>query len=312
MTNIIKWDGTTITKPGIYSGIPINDYHKNPVLWDGECVSTSGIRAAGGDKGSALDYWAYCQYNEAAYEFKTSRVMTLGKAAHLAVLGDAPFGSQFIEAPESVLSKNGSTNTNAYREWKKLECDPHGLEPLKKSELKTVYIVAEKISKCSEAKALMGGLIEHTIVHQDEATGLWIRSRPDTLPMEGIVCDLKGTEADVSVRSMKNLTSDMNYHAQLAIIGEGMKSVTGHYPTHNSIVYAMLKEPYHVIPCELNETWIEDGRDIMRKGIDRIAHGFKTGEWPGRADTASATGIVNLEPPQYMVDRVKRRAAKAK
>lgn len=306
---ITPWNGQQITEPGIYSGVPINEYHGNKDLFPEHCVSTSGVRAAGAEDGSPLDYWNYSIYNPDALEFERSRVMELGSATHLLVLGDEPFRNHFIEIPDDVLSNSGSRAGKAWKEW--LAALNGELNPLTKTEMETVRKAAEAITACPEAHAVLDGLIEHTIVWRDKPTGLLLRARPDNLPLSGVVGDLKCTEAEITTRSAARRTEEGGYHAQLAMIGEGIRAVTGDAPTHYGLVYAGLKEPHHVFPVELDETWIEDGKHIMRRGIDRIAKGFETGEWPGRAHTASPTGIVVLNAPAYMAARVERERANA-
>ena len=39
----IKWDGNQITTPGMYSGIPLDSYHRGDIC-DGASVSSSGLR----------------------------------------------------------------------------------------------------------------------------------------------------------------------------------------------------------------------------------------------------------------------------
>src|SRR6516165_9526480 len=53
----IKWDGKAISKPGIYSGIPLEVYHSQKIC-DGPSVSSTGLRRTLEiNGGSPLHFW---------------------------------------------------------------------------------------------------------------------------------------------------------------------------------------------------------------------------------------------------------------
>lgn len=291
---IIEWkEGMVISEAGIYSGLPMRAYHSTEAFAH-KCVSTGGVR-----KGavSGYDFWAYSQYNPDSFEIGITRGMRVGQAAHLLVLGDAPFLEEFIPIPSDVLSKSGSRAGNAYKEWsQEQDSKKTWLTPV---EMLSAETTAKAIVNNPEAHQVLDGLIEHSIVWQDEETGLWLRCRPDALPVSGIIGDLKCTEADINPRNVTNRIKDGSYHAQMAMIAEGWKAVGGEEIDDDEshvIVFAQMKEPYHVMPVTLNAAWLEHGRRIFRKGVRTIAEGFASGKWEPRV-----TGFYPLAAPDWML-----------
>ena len=292
--SLVEWDGKQITKPGIYLNIPISEYHGNPDLCDGPSISGSGIKVAGSRDKSPYDFWAFSHYNPNAYPAKTKKHFDIGAAVHLLTLKDEPFYDHFVEVPEEVLSKSGSTNTGAYRDW----ADGIGeRRPLKRSELSQIEAMAEAVCRSPAVRVSLEGIIEATIVWRDEETGLWLRSRPDALPASGTYCDLKTIGRDVTYRAMRNALNDMGYYVQLALMAEGMMAVAGQETVDFGLVWVGTEPPYHVVPTAVDPMWIEIGRREMRQGIRAIAHGFETGEWPDRAEMMG--GWPSLSVPEW-------------
>ena len=287
----IEWDGKQITRPGIYLNIPISEYHGNPDLCDGPSVSASGIKVAGSRDKSPYDFWAFSHYNPNAFPVATKKHFDIGAAVHLMTLKDEPFEDHFIEVPAEVLSKSGSINTGAYREWAEGIGD---LRPLKRSELDQIEAMAAAVCRNPAVRVSLEGIIEVTIVWKDEKTGLWLRSRPDALPASGVYCDLKTMGRDLTYRAMMTALNDLGYYVQLALMADGMMAVTGQETTDFGLIWVGTDAPYHVVPTAVDAMWIEIGNREMRKGIDAIAHGLETGEWPDRAEMMGGWPLLSV------------------
>ena len=109
-----KWDGKPITKPGWYSGIPIERYH-SAGLCDGPAVSSSNLRTCW-SKSAKHMYAQWCENPE--YEPREStRAMILGAAAHHLLLGEDNFKLKFIAQPETYRDRK----TAEEKKWNMLQ-----------------------------------------------------------------------------------------------------------------------------------------------------------------------------------------------
>jgi len=82
---ITKWNGKPISKPGWYSGIPIERYH-SAGMCDGPAVSSTDLRTCWSK--SRAHMFAFWAENPKRIERPTSRAMILGSAAHHLFLGE--------------------------------------------------------------------------------------------------------------------------------------------------------------------------------------------------------------------------------
>jgi hypothetical protein len=314
MIRTLPEDGV-IREPGAYR-ISMEVYHGQ--CTEGVSVSSTGIRKAALQ--SPLAFWKTSDLNPNRYPpGAESPYLILGKAAHCLILGDEVFAEQFVYVPEDAPKRPTSVQVAAYERtgkwsdaaaeggpwWEKFEAEAAGRSLLTAEQVTRIGYMAENLQALPEARdALIGNLTEISMIWQDERTGLWVKSRPDCIPSNGVdFGDLKTFSpkgADLILSAQRSIT-DLGYHVQMAMAVEGAERVFGTTATRCALIFTQTSEPYEAIPIMLDEESIYWGRVLFRDGLDKIARGLETGEWPGRAK-----GFVTYSPPPSVADRYGR------
>lgn len=210
---VTPWDGKMITRPGIYSGVPMWAYHEpliNPKL--GHSVSRSRLWTFFNK--SAAHCWDESPYNPDRNPDagKESDPLRFGRAAHHLLLGEDDFLDHFVIRPEKYpdgavypseagAMKPWSGNSTWCKAWL---ADNTDRTLILTSELERIRGMANGLMANPLVRAgILNGLVEHTIVVQDPDSGLWIKIRPDVMPNDsGDFGDLKSA-ADVSDESLE-------------------------------------------------------------------------------------------------------------
>ena len=305
-------DGEKITEPGAYR-MSMAWYHDQ--CCDGISVSSTGIRKAALQ--SPLAFWKTSGLNPNRYPPKPeSDALILGKAAHCLILGDEVFAENFAYVPEdaprrptvtqiAAFGKNGFWSDAAKEGgewWTEFDNLAAGRSLLTAEQVTKIGYMAENLNALPEAReALIGDLTEISMIWQDDITGLWVKSRPDCIPSNGVdFGDLKTFSpkgADLILSAQRSIT-DFGYSVQMAMAVEGAERIFGTTATRCALIFTQTTEPYEAIPIMLDEESIYWGRVLMRDGLNKIARGFDTGEWPGRA-----TEFVNYGYPPSLLHR---------
>ena len=155
-------------KPGIYDNINIDDYHADPA------ISNSNLK----------------HLKRNPLKFKVQQMLispdtdafVLGRAGHAAILEPGKYWKMVAVAPDSVLGKNGTRNTNAYREWAAERPDKTLLTQEQAAMVQgmvesvyenPVHDTARSILKLDDI------LVEQSIFFEDVEHGFVCKCRPD-------------------------------------------------------------------------------------------------------------------------------------
>jgi hypothetical protein len=286
-----------VTEPGAYR-MPMSVYHSQccPDL----SVSSTGIRKAA--LHSPLAFWKTTDLNPNRYPPKPeSDALILGKGAHCLILGDEVFAENFVYVPADAPKRPTSVQiANKERDgfwsaaaaeggpwWEAFDKAAEGRAMLSAEQVTKIGYMAENLAALPEARAaLIGDLTEISMIWQDEITGLWVKSRPDCIPANGVdFGDLKTFSpkgADI-VLSAQRAVTDHGYFLQMALACEGAERIFGTTASQCALIFIQTTEPYEPVPIMLDAESLHWGRVLMRDGLDKIAHGLKTGEWPPKA-----------------------------
>jgi hypothetical protein len=287
-----------ISGPGAYK-MPMSLYHSQAVC-PGVSVSSTGIRKAA--LASPLAFWKTSDLNPDRYPPKEeSDALILGKAAHCLILGDEVFAENFAYVPEGAPRRPTAPQVAAFEKtgvwseaakagaefWAAFDAEAAGRSLLTAEQVTKIGYMAENLAALPEAReALIGDLTEISMIWQDEVTGLWVKSRPDCIPSNGLdFGDLKtfSPKGPDLMLSAQRAVTDHGYAVQMAMAVEGAERVFHTTATRCALIFIQTTEPYEPVPLMLDEDAIHWGRVLMRDGLNKIAHGLKTGEWPGRA-----------------------------
>ena len=314
MSEIIEIpDGAQVTEPGAYR-MSMALYHSQGVC-PGPSFSSTGIRAA--ELKSPLAFWKTSDLNPDRYPPKAEGdALILGKAAHCLILGDEVFADNFAYVPDDAPRRPTSAQIAAFEKngfwsdaakdgaewWARFDAEAAGRSLLTAEQVTRIGYMAENLAALPEAReALIGALTEVSMIWQDEITGLWVKSRPDCIPSNGVdFGDLKTFSpkgADILLAAQRAVT-DHGYPVQMGMAVEGAERIFGMTATRCALIFIQTTEPYEPVPIMLDEETIHWGRVLFRSGLDKIAHGLNTGEWPPRAK-----GFVNYSFPPTMLHR---------
>lgn len=272
--NILKWDGKPISKPGIYSGVPIDVYH-GANLCDAPSISSSGLRKIAND--SPAHYWCESPYNPDRIEQKETDALTFGRAAHHLLLGEDDFNAHYVVRPD----KWDSWRTKEAKEWKSAQ-EADGRTVLLSNQLDTIRGIARSLANhpLIDAGILNGG-IELTMVWRCKDTGVWKKARPDAMPnSSGDFADLK-TALSVKDDALRRTIFDYGLHQQGALVGEGFCELSKQKDYTFSLVFAEKEAPFCIRVVTLRDSDLALGERQNFAAARQFAHGIETGEWPG-------------------------------
>jgi exodeoxyribonuclease VIII len=193
-----------IPKPGIYKGVPEEEYHS----W--EAVSKSSLTKFSKNPGK----FKLCPQ-------KTTKEMKLGSAIdNLVFDGENTLYEEFAIKPEF----KGKGSVKARTEW---EQEYSHLTPITQKEATDCINAANAVQENKLArKYLTDSLYQLSIVWIDEETGLLCKCRPDIKPEGPVIVDLKST-GDTSYSQFQRIFYQMKYHWQAAFYSEGWEANTG-------------------------------------------------------------------------------------
>jgi len=272
---IIRWDGKPITKPGIYSGIPIDKYH-SPIC-DGPEISSTGLRAIILD--SALHYWdtSYLNPNRAPDDPTAveSVYFRIGRASHTLMLEPQKFERLYTKRPKEF----DSWRTQASRDWRDA-AQTKGWTVLSEEEWLQVEGIARALHEHRwHAQGIIGGLIETSMIARDPKTGIWLKSRPDSFPLDSAFTDLKITTSAKPVDAGRS-TKRLGYDIQMALAGVCLYLLTGRTIDQFWLIFCESKRPHAIHVSALGLAQIYWSRIRIRGALDKLAQCLKENYWP--------------------------------
>jgi hypothetical protein len=283
--------GEKISEPGFYN-IPLSVHHGQPC--DGVSVTSGILRTM--ELQTPADVWAFHVLNPNRWEKKETDALRLGVAMAAYVEGGKERVLQsFRIHPEDKPRRPTAAQIAAYDEgrateagqisveyWRAVDAEPD--DYLNLAELETICTMGAVLAADPAAAAVMGGVPEVTMAVQDERTGLWLLSRPDTVNFDGSVTDYKKMNTQgrpFSHRVVDNRITDHAYDMQIAFAAEVFEALTRTWPGVAGIVAQSDAPPHHVILREIAEEDLRFGQFRNRRAIDRFAECLASRDWPG-------------------------------
>jgi hypothetical protein len=291
-------EGEKITEPGFYN-IPLDVHHNQPC--DGPSVTSGVLRKM--ELATPADVWAFSRLNPYRWEKPQTTALRLGRAMAAYVEGGMEAVAQhFVVLPADKPNKPTAQQIAAYEDgrateagkrsvefWKAIQSDPR--DPLTEAEQKMIEDMGKALALDPAACAVMGGVPEVTMAWQDEQTGLWLLSRPDTVSFDGAMSDYKKVNTQgrpFNYRVVDSRITEHGYDMQMAFAAEVFERLTGQWPTSVGIVAQWDQPPHHVILREISEEDLRIGQFRNRRAINRFAECLKSGYWPGPGDDVGA------------------------
>lgn len=286
------WDGSPIKMPGVYSGIPIEKYHSGDICVE-PSISSSGLRTIFNQ--SPLHYWDRSPYNpERNTDAEESKSLTLGRAAHHLLLGEAKFNTKFVIRPETLGGERWNGNRTACKLWIE-EREGKGLTVLNPSDAEMIIGMAKNLARDRFVKAgLLDGHIECSFFWKDAETGVWLKARPDAMPSTSLdFADLKSTKS-VADESLQYAVRDYGYYQQAGLVSEACHVLFKQWAQSFTFVFIESARPHCVRPLIIKEVDIERGIRANRAALRTFAKCWKAKEWPGPGGYAGDFSYIEM------------------
>lgn len=274
--DVIRWDGRTITKPGIYSGISLDDYHGKIDLFDGPSVSKSPLKhLLPTHGGSPKAFWGRWKFNPAYIAEESTPALDFGKAVHCLLLGDEKFSDRFVVRPD----RYPDYRTKDARDWRDASVRA-GMTIVTVEQIETIRRISLDASEYPLVKmGLLNGEIERTLCWKDEETGIWLKARPDAISADGIYADLK-TAGKFEEDFLERQLFDAGYYLQ-GTITRMVASKLG-LPFETFVLLYVLND---IVPdtthVEISPHDMDRGERAVRWCLRTIREGLDTGIWNG-------------------------------
>lgn len=287
-----------ITEPGFYA-MPLSRHHSQPC--NGVSVTSGVLRAM--ELQTPADVWAFSLLNPGRWERKETDALRLGVAMALYVEG-GPHRvlDGFKVHPEDRPRRPTKSQVKAFDEgrasdaaiasveyWKAVDAEPN--DYLDQDEFDLICLMGAVLDRDPAASAVMSGIPEVTMAWQDERTGIWVLSRPDTISLDGVVTDYKriaGAGMPFSTRLVDQRIERHGYDMQIALGCEAMERLTGTWPGAAGIIAQAAEAPHHVILRSFDNDDLRIAQWRNRRALDRFHECLTSGHWPGPGEVVGA------------------------
>ncbi len=291
-------DDEKITEPGFYQ-ITLDRHHNQPC--DGVSVTSGILRKM--ELSTPADVWAFHPLNPDRWEQEDKTALRLGRAMAAYIEGgEDEVAKYFRTLPADKPRRPTAQQIEAYKAgtgtetgkasvefWKAVEEDTR--DEVSDGDWQMIQNMGKVLAKDPAASAVMGGIPECTMAYQDEATGLWLLARPDTVSFDGGMADYKKVNTQgrpFNYRLCDQRITQHGYHMQMAFGAEVFERLTGEWPSAVGLVFQVDKPPHHVILREIAEEDLRFGQFQNRRAITRFKECLDSGHWPGPGDDVGA------------------------
>ena len=266
--------GDLITENGVWD-LDMTRYHGQPC--DGPSVSSSGLRTIW--QSSPAHYYLNSSLNpDREPDLDEKPHFALGRAAHhLLLQGRAGFDAEYAVRP-AHWSDWRSADAKAW----KAEALAAGVTVITEADLANIAGMARSLAAHPLVKAgILDGAVERSLIWRDPETGVWCKSRPDTIPnASGDFSDLK-TCVSVSTDSLRRSIGDFGYHQQGALVGEASLHVLGRPMETFTLVWVEKAAPWCVRVTTLTPEDLLRGKRQNEAALRLFARCADAGHWPG-------------------------------
>jgi hypothetical protein len=211
----------------------------------------------------------------------TESLLRRGSVGHCLLYEPDKFHDRYV-----VWAGGGTRATKAYKEFA-AHHEQQGLTVLQPSELAIGRGIVAGINAHPVAASLLSdsaAIVEQRIFWKDEASGIEMGGTPDYVSVrDGILLDLKTSGLDD--HRFRSWAARAFYHAQAAIYTDGL-AANGIEVSRRYWIMVEAAEPFDVIPYEVSDAAIDEGRTRYRGWLERIRGCTESGVWPGRAPEA--------------------------
>lgn len=284
--------GELISVPGIYRNVPMDVYQGQCCI--GPSISSGGVRTI--DSKNPKIFYRDWSGNPNRKEKKEVAHFGFGRAVHHLAAGETAFAEQFRVRP----TEWDSWRTGDAKKWRAAQ-ELAKFTVLTPEDVEAIRGVAASLNEHPTIMAgILQGLIEHSIFWKDWKTGVWLKARPDVIPVDSaMIVDLK-TAADASAISCRRSIADFGYHIQMAMIDAGLQATANFRADAFVDLFVEKDDPWCINHKPISAFAMQRGHQQLRRGVDGFAWCLKNDQWPGYDDDE-----VEAELPKWYLDRLK-------
>lgn len=177
-----------------------------------------------------------------------------------------------------------SWQTKASKIWR-AEQQRAGFTVLDPPEMQRVNGVASALRKHALYRdGLLDGDIELSFVWKDEKTGVWLKARPDVVPVgSNMFADLKVVH-DARTVPLSKKVFDFGYDIQMGLGGVGMFELLGRVVDEFVLVAVESKRPHGIRIAPIDKGEVRTALSILRWSINKFAECLEANDWPSFED----------------------------
>jgi exodeoxyribonuclease VIII len=252
-------------KPGFYKNLSLEAY----------------LKADGLSKSGLVDLAdSPAHYQARKVEAKSFPAADLGTALHMLVLEPHRAERFIVTPPLTILGKNGSRNTNAYKEW--AESLPGGTIILNASDCDSAQYMRDAVFAHSAASDLLRSGHAETSAFWEDGHGVLRKCRPDFLT-DGPVLDLK-TTVSANPEAFGRQSFSLQYHYSAAWSLDIIKGLTGANSRPYILVAVEKSLPWAVACYEVPQVLIDDAHEKIARLLATYRACLEIGSWPAYSD----------------------------
>lgn len=300
----IKWDGKRVTKPGLYANMPMWAYHSPDICGDEKgkvapSISSSGLRAIFGENTSPKHFFSRWAGNPNRVERPDPRHFIVGRALHFLVLGEPFFAKTFCIVPDEWPDENGvlrpwNANRKTCRKWL-AEREKEGRTPLSPREVDQIKNMSISLGNHPLVKqGALSGAIERSLFWKDKETGIWLKSRPDTIPADSAdFCDIKSARS-VIWAALQHTIDQFGYYRQVSLVRDASRIVLDMEMESFTLLFVEKQNPWHTRDVRVHHEDIDRGTRENRAAIRLFAKCLAEKRWPGPGDGNEGNETIRL------------------
>jgi|GEM_PF-3397362 len=274
----------------LYIDMTIEDYHAHATKKGDDMVLSKSMLDVFDDCPAKFE-WRFLLGNEKP----STPQMRLGNAVHVRAFEPELFDKKYYILPlgEDGKQIRRDLRTKAYKEQLEIAAGRIDLQP---SEMEQIDGMAASLKNNQKARLLLEkpGKAEASIFWTDAETGLKFRCRPDFMPDDGILVDLKSTgRADDD--GFRRIAFDKHYDLSVALTARGYKALTGEWPLEYVFLLAETEPPYVIEgkftfqACnysggKISKSYWQLGEERLSRILDRYMRCRETGHYPSYND----------------------------
>lgn len=206
-----------------------------------------------------------------------TKAMKFGTLAHAAIVEPQRFLDNYTIQPE--FDKRTKVGKEGFAEWE-ASLSPNMIV-MTKDESEKILGMIKSVQKYEKAANLLrGGIPEHSAYVVDSEFGIGMRARPDYIREDGIVVDLKTTVNAKLEQFTNTIFRKLHLQVQAAFHLRVLKQAMKFQPKGYAWLAIESEAPYCCAVYTPNEWVLEDGENVLRKGIALYKKCIERNRWP--------------------------------